>query len=222
MYNIQLGLKTSCFYSGRLYVVHTSGFEKTYIWIWLTVSGLGMCAKEVWIGDGWDLKREVIGISDIGGLLIWYIVVYTEEDISVRCDLGLLERVTGVTLWGWIVIRVWESAVEDLRRAEGYVSEEKSRMVIQWRLFVFQLFRCYQFSSSFVLWRIVSKFWRWYEKAIIFSSLLSQVILGFNISIISRLVLRLMSLSVDSFDHFFVWKVSCHFVSYVRCLLRED
>ena len=53
-----------------------------------------MCTKGVLVGDVGD--REVIGILVIGGLLV--IDEDDIEDVSVICDLVLLEGVTGVTL----------------------------------------------------------------------------------------------------------------------------
>ena len=53
-----------------------------------------MCTKGVVVGDVWE--REVIGISVIVGLLV--IDENDIEDVSVICDLVLLEGVTGVTL----------------------------------------------------------------------------------------------------------------------------
>ena len=68
-----------------------------------------MCNKRIIIGDVWE--REVVKISVIGGLLV--IDEDDTEDVSVICDLVLLEDVTGVTLRVWDVVVTWDSILED-------------------------------------------------------------------------------------------------------------
>ena len=82
-----------------------------------------MCTRGVWVGDGWDW----------GVLLVCDEVVDVIEDVSTIYELGLLEGVTRVTLRVWVVIVVWDKEVEGRLGAEGEVSEEDSRKIVQWR-----------------------------------------------------------------------------------------
>ena len=85
-----------------------------------------MCTKRIIIGDVWE--REVVRISVIGGPLV--IDEDDTEDVSVSCDLVILEDVTGVTLRVWDVVVTWDSVLVDRLGAEGDVSEEESRIIV--------------------------------------------------------------------------------------------
>ena len=78
------------------------------------------------IGDVWE--RGVIGISVIGGLRV--MDEDDIEDVSVICDLVLLEGFIGVTFRVWVVVVVWDSVLIDWLGAEGDVSDEESRIIV--------------------------------------------------------------------------------------------
>ena len=64
-------------------------------------------------------NEGVIGVSVMGGLFA--VVEYVTEDVSVSCELDLLEVVTGVTLRVWVVVVVWDSVLVDrLEQKEMY------------------------------------------------------------------------------------------------------
>ena len=65
-----------------------------------------------------------IGISVIGALL------RSDEDVvSETYDLGLLERVEGVTLLEFVVFDTEDSEVEGILGGDGDISEEESRIL---------------------------------------------------------------------------------------------
>ena len=174
-----------------------------------------MCTKGVWIGDGWEWERGVLGISDIEGLLICDTVVETEDDISVICDLGLLEGRTGVTLRVCVVKTFLDSGVEDGLGAEGYISEEEYMMMVREDYFtsseyafLFQQLWCFGLSSSF------AGFWRWYELKVVWNYFFERCVVSLchkwvchlkedlkKWILILKRVLRVLTITIER-DHF--------------------
>ena len=64
-----------------------------------TVSGFGTCTNGVWIGDGWDWGREIIGISHTGGLTV---LDDTVENVSKMYNFVL--SVVTLRGSGWMVV----------------------------------------------------------------------------------------------------------------------
>ena len=88
-----------------------------------------MCTKRIIIGDVWE--REVVRISVIGGLVV--IDEDDTEDVSVSCDLVILEDVTGVTLRVWDVVVTWDSVLVDRLGVEDVWREESRILVYTWK-----------------------------------------------------------------------------------------
>ena len=88
-----------------------------------------MCTKGVIIGDVWE--REVVRISVIRGLLL--IDKDDTDDVSMICDLVLLEDVTGVTLRVWDVVATWDSVLVDRLGVEDVWKEESRILVYTWK-----------------------------------------------------------------------------------------